>query len=374
MYCPNCGTENPDQAKFCKGCGQPLQTPATATGVPRWAWWAAGVGVVLIVLGGGLFLNGLRPSSTLESIEPRSSATTTSDPTALTETSTTASEAAQGTLPTSTSTPDPSLTPTATPLLPTSTPNASPTPDPYQECAMVAHQDLQIGDQVYVCTQSDRLTLRETPQHDGDERLKMAPGTALAIVDGPVCADQWLWWQVQTDEGDVGWVAESGDTIDPFFICETQPCETVTGPFADAWASVQQDIGCKTGEAFQGFVAEEHFEGGIMFWREDFDHARSPVLYNNGAWRYYTHTPWVEGSPDFSCVDQNTPAQCPPTPKRGFGLMWCDIPEIRNRLGNAVDCERGYYATMQTFTNGFMLLNDQGVLYILFDDGTWQQR
>ena len=239
---------------------------------------------------------------------------------------------------------------------------------------MVAHQDLQIGDQVYVCTQSDRLTLRETPQRDGDDLLKMAPGTALAIVDGPVCADQWLWWQVQTDAGDIGWVAEGGDTIDLYLICETQPCETVPGPFADAWASVRQDIGCKTGEAFQGFVAEEHFEGGIMFWREDFDHARSPVLYNNGTWRYYTHTPWVEGSPEFSCVDQNTPAQCPPTPKRGFGLMWCDIPEIRNRMGNAVDCERGYYATMQTYTNGFMLLNDQGVLYILFDDGTWQQR
>jgi hypothetical protein len=52
--------------------------------------------------------------------------------------------------------------------------------------------------------------------------------------------------------------------------------------------------------------------------------------------------------------------------------MWCEIPELRNRLGNATDCERGYHATMQTFEDGFMLLNDRGMIYILFDDGTWR--
>ena len=30
MYCPNCGEENVDEAKFCKGCGKPMQgTPPT---------------------------------------------------------------------------------------------------------------------------------------------------------------------------------------------------------------------------------------------------------------------------------------------------------------------------------------------------------
>ena len=24
MYCPNCGAENIDEAKFCKGCGKPM--------------------------------------------------------------------------------------------------------------------------------------------------------------------------------------------------------------------------------------------------------------------------------------------------------------------------------------------------------------
>lgn len=24
MFCPNCGVKNPDEAKFCFGCGKPL--------------------------------------------------------------------------------------------------------------------------------------------------------------------------------------------------------------------------------------------------------------------------------------------------------------------------------------------------------------
>ena len=29
MYCPNCGEENVDEAKFCKGCGKPMQETPT---------------------------------------------------------------------------------------------------------------------------------------------------------------------------------------------------------------------------------------------------------------------------------------------------------------------------------------------------------
>jgi hypothetical protein len=225
---------------------------------------------------------------------------------------------------------------------------------------------------VYVCTQVDRLTLREAPRRNSDEVLLMDPGTALTIVDGPACADAWLWWQVKTTDGEIGWVAEGGDETDPYFICKVRPCEEVIGPFAEVWATMRQSLGCKTGEPFAGLVAEEHFEGGIMFWREAFDDERAMVLFGDGTWSYYSHTPFVEGSPEFSCVDANTPAQCPPTPKRGFGMMWCDIPELRNRLGNAIDCERGYQATMQTFAEGFILKNDLGSIYILFSDNTWR--
>jgi hypothetical protein len=121
-------------------------------------------------------------------------------------------------------------------------------------------------------------------------------------------------------------------------------------------------------------VAEENFQGGKMFWREPIDYAQALVLYNDGTWKAHQHAPFVEGSPEFSCPDSDTPSQCPPTPKRGFGLIWCDIPEVRNRLGNATDCERGYQGLMQEFERGFMLTTDGGSIFVFYEDGQWERR
>ncbi len=153
-----------------------------------------------------------------------------------------------------------------------------------------------------------------------------------------------------------------------------QTCEAVTGPFAEVWSSVHESLGCATGPPVQSLIAEESFEGGKMFWREPIDDAQALVLYNDGTWKIYAHTPWEEGSPEFSCPDAETPSQCPPTPKRGFGAMWCDISEIRSRLGNATDCERGYQGSMQVFDRGSMLKTDTGAVYVFYDGGYWERR
>jgi hypothetical protein len=155
---------------------------------------------------------------------------------------------------------------------------------------------------------------------------------------------------------------------------ETPTCPAVSGSFADVWAAVRGEIGCASRSSITGLVAEENFEGGKMFWREPIDEAQALVLFDDGTWKIYEHAPYEEGSPEFPCADADTPAQCPPTPKRGFGAMWCDIPEIRNRLGNATDCERDYQGAMQAFERGFMLQTDRGTFYIFYDDGTWERR
>jgi hypothetical protein len=82
----------------------------------------------------------------------------------------------------------------------------------------------------------------------------------------------------------------------------------------------------------------------------------------------------VEGSADYPCADANTPAQSPPTPRRGFGTMWCDIPAIRTGLGNATDVERGFTGSMQLFDKGFMIRTDYGANLVLFSNGTWISR
>lgn len=153
----------------------------------------------------------------------------------------------------------------------------------------------------------------------------------------------------------------------------TPSCLDVSGPFATVWDVVQGEIGCATGNVIDGSIVEESFEGGKMFWREPVDTAQALVLFNDGTWRIFQHSPFVEGSPDFSCPDANTPSQCPPTPKRGFGMMWCDIPEIRGGLGDATNCERGYQGAMQEFERGSMLQTDDGTIFVFYDGGGWER-
>jgi len=123
-----------------------------------------------------------------------------------------------------------------------------------------------------------------------------------------------------------------------------------------------------------GLVVEENFERGMMIWREPIDDAQAMVLFNDGTWKIYQHPPFVEGSPEFPCADANTPAQSPPTPRRGFGTMWCNIPEIRNGLGNAVDVERGFTGYMQNFEHGFMVQDDRGRNYVFYSNGSWERQ
>jgi len=83
-----------------------------------------------------------------------------------------------------------------------------------------------------------------------------------------------------------------------------------------------------------------------MFWREDND--RIAVLYNNGSWAWHRDI-WNEGDPEYSCPDTNTPAQSPPTPRQGFGKIWCTYPTVRRGLGWATDYKRGFHGAVQGF-------------------------
>jgi Tol biopolymer transport system component/predicted Ser/Thr protein kinase len=211
----------------------------------------------------------------------------------------------------------------------------------------------------------------------------LAADVPLTILDGPswgrirsdIDESGW-WWKVQPQVGGKpGWLWQS--RIHKCVVQEATPvaiCATVSGPFANVWDAVRSEIGCSSGSPIQGQIVEENFEGGKMFWREPIDAAQALVLYDDGTWQIFKHAPYQESMPEFPCTDATTPAQCPPTPKRGFGTMWCDIPEIRGGLGDATDCERGYSGWMQRFEQGAMLQTEQGINYILLDNGRWERR
>jgi len=95
--------------------------------------------------------------------------------------------------------------------------------------------------------------------------------------------------------------------------------------------------------------AEQHFERGTMIWIEEED--RIYVLYGDDQysprWQIYTDA-WDEGDPE------RDPTLAPPPglqqPVRGFGLIWRQYPDVRLRLGWAVDQETGFTTAVQRTT------------------------
>jgi tRNA A-37 threonylcarbamoyl transferase component Bud32 len=83
----------------------------------------------------------------------------------------------------------------------------------------VPPQQFHVGDRVRVCTAYDRLAVRTRPRLGSSELTLLEPGSLLTVVGGPSYADGWPWWRVRTSDGIVGWVAEGGDEVDPYFIC-----------------------------------------------------------------------------------------------------------------------------------------------------------
>lgn len=71
----------------------------------------------------------------------------------------------------------------------------------------------------YVCTQSDRVRLRNAPAKSADTIVYLNTGTQFAVIGGPSCSDSWSWWNVRLDDGTTGWLSEGGDAVDPYFIC-----------------------------------------------------------------------------------------------------------------------------------------------------------
>ena len=120
------------------------------------------------------------------------------------------------------------LYPTATPLpilTPSLTLASSPTDTPIptrsrpSSCPGAPPQRVQVGERARVCTAYEQLIVRAQPRRSSAELGRLQPGKYVTIIDGPICADVYSWWKVRTDSGIVGWVAEGGDEIDPYFLC-----------------------------------------------------------------------------------------------------------------------------------------------------------
>jgi photosystem II stability/assembly factor-like uncharacterized protein/DNA-binding beta-propeller fold protein YncE len=137
-------------------------------------------------------------------------------------------------------------------------------------------------------------------------------------------------------------------------------CPAPPDYFAPLWAERIAQLGCPVA-AYSLLMVEQRFEGGWMFWRSDT--ADIYVLPSGQPYARFDDT-WDEGEPIYSCPDLS-PSQTPPTPHRGFGMIWCRNPQVRQNLGSATSQERLYDAALQEFDSGLILKIDQGATYVL---------
>jgi serine/threonine protein kinase len=147
------------------------------------------------------------------------------------------------------------------------------------------------------------------------------------------------------------------------------PCGVpVYSGFQSAWSAAREKLGCPASPArTEQWMAEETFERGRMFWREDTDDHF--VLYADGTWERFANT-WSEGMPTYTCGAHQTP----PTPLRGFGKVWCDHERVREGLGNATSTEHGEHGTVQDFVTDGAIIRSSSGTYVLLGDGSWERR
>jgi len=140
------------------------------------------------------------------------------------------------------------------------------------------------------------------------------------------------------------------------------------GRIWNSYSAVRTKLGCPTANEKSVWAAEQAFQGGYMYWREDLQDIY--VLYNNGTWQSYDDT-WTSAEPEW---DTNI---VPPAgyyqPKRGFGKVWRNNVGVRNGLAWATTEERGFNASLQQFEGGVMLWSNLRGVFVLYNDGRWER-
>lgn len=150
--------------------------------------------------------------------------------------------------------------------------------------------------------------------------------------------------------------------------------------FEGFWEANQDRIGCPTGSSIVlPQLAEELFEGGHMFWRNNpdqvyvvFDRSLSSGQeFLSGSW--ITDPGWTwDGS-----FPEGTGMETPPgryEPVRGFGYIWRNFLDAQNGpLGWALDREYSFpnVGVIQPFEGGLIFKGSAPPLYMLLDNGTF---
>jgi hypothetical protein len=135
-----------------------------------------------------------------------------------------------------------------------------------------------------------------------------------------------------------------------------------------AWLSDAARFGCPSQPAMRESWGWQAFEHGIAYWRRD---TRQVLVALSDGIMLPFEDRWQEGMPDQPC--EATVPEGRWQPIRGFGLVWCDQPGVRESLGWATLPEATFLSTFQLFGAGVLFAeHDRGVIW-LDNRGTWAQ-
>ncbi|MFN2269556.1 MAG: hypothetical protein ACK2US_01885 [Anaerolineae bacterium] len=151
------------------------------------------------------------------------------------------------------------------------------------------------------------------------------------------------------------------------------PCALSIGPALQPRLDLNPEyvsaLSCPTSYQQSSWAAEQAFQRGRMFWKKDRDVAY--ILYNDSSTYQIKDDLYVEGDPDDACPELGSAPEELYKPVRGFNRQWCSDPDVRDKLGWALEEEAGFYTTWQEFEHGLVLLSRANHVFILYDDGTW---
>ncbi len=113
----------------------------------------------------------------------------------------------------------------------------------------------------------------------------------------------------------------------------------------DSWFFSPAPAECPSGPPLVSFAADQPFERGHMIWIQDRDEIL--VLFADEhvrRWRVFVDL-FEEGMPEYDPTLTPPPGRFQPI--RGFGLVWRNDPEVRDRLGWALRPEQGFTTRVQ---------------------------
>ena len=133
--------------------------------------------------------------------------------------------------------------------------------------------------------------------------------------------------------------------------------------------------GCPMNPPLVSAASFQQFQKGFMMWVQQ--HGAIYVLYDSAnlpRWQVFQDT-FRDGMAETDPAYDNAP---PYTwqPRRGFGLLWRSLPDLRQRVGWAViEWESNFTVQMQTSADGWIYVTDPrgGVFALAADGSDWKR-